>query len=150
MFDPGRFLVQLVVTRRCNLSCGYCHEYDGHSAPVDPDLLERRIDHAGALGTLVLTLTGGEPLLHPRLEALVARTAAHGMVCTLILSKKGVKLGLVRGSELADPRGLLEGSGKVHKYVPLRGPADLRKPGLKPLIAAALAAWRNRQKARRP
>ena len=74
----------------------------------------------------------------------------RGMVCTLILSKKGVKLGLVRGSELADPRGLLEGSGKVHKYVQLRVPADLRKPGLKPLIAAALAAWRIRQQTRRP
>ncbi len=74
----------------------------------------------------------------------------RGMVCTLILSKKGVKLGLVRGSELADPRRLLEGSGKVHKYVQLRVQADLRKPGLKPLIAAALAAWRAREKARRP
>jgi MoaA/NifB/PqqE/SkfB family radical SAM enzyme len=84
--SPRRpLLVQMVVTRRCNLSCGYCHEYDSHSAPVDADLLERRIDHAAALGTLVLTLTGGEPLLHPRLDALVARAAAaRGMVCTLI------------------------------------------------------------------
>jgi MoaA/NifB/PqqE/SkfB family radical SAM enzyme len=83
--SPRRpLLVQLVVTRRCNLSCGYCHEYDSHSAPVDADLLERRIDHAAALGTLVLTLTGGEPLLHPRLDSLLARAAARGMVCTLI------------------------------------------------------------------
>ena len=73
----------------------------------------------------------------------------HGMVCTLILSKSGVKLGLVRGSELADPRGLLEGSGKVHKYVQLRATADLRKAGLKPLVTAAFKAWRDRQKARR-
>jgi MoaA/NifB/PqqE/SkfB family radical SAM enzyme len=83
--SPRRpLLVQLVVTRRCNLSCGYCHEYDSHSPPVDADLLERRIDHAAALGTLVLTLTGGEPLLHPQLDSLIARTAEHGMVCTLI------------------------------------------------------------------
>ncbi len=77
-------LVQLVVTRRCNLACGYCHEYDDSSQPVDQRLLERRIDHSGDLGTLVLTLTGGEPLLHPQLDALVARVALHGMVCTLI------------------------------------------------------------------
>jgi len=44
----------------------------------------------------------------------------RGVVCTLILSKSGVKLGLARGAELADPRGLLEGSGKVHRYVALR------------------------------
>lgn len=77
-------LVQLVVTRRCNLACGYCHEYDDVSPPVDTTLLEKRIDHAAALGTVVLTLTGGEPLLHPKLDALVARVAGHGMVCTLI------------------------------------------------------------------
>ena len=29
-------LVQLVVTRRCNLACGYCHEYDDVSPPVRP------------------------------------------------------------------------------------------------------------------
>jgi len=77
-------LVQLVVTRRCNLACGYCHEYDDFSAPVDTELLERRIDHAAELGTLVLTLTGGEPLLHPSLDRLVARVVSRGMVCTLI------------------------------------------------------------------
>src|SRR5690349_12279453 len=83
--SPRRpLLVQLVVTRKCNLSCGYCHEYDDHSPPVDGELLEQRIDHAGRLGTLVLTLTGGEPLLHPRLDALVARAVSRGMVCTLI------------------------------------------------------------------
>lgn len=67
-----------------------------------------------------------------------------GMVCTLILSKSGVKLGLVRGAELADPRGLLEGSGKVHRYVQLRVPADLRKAGLSQLIKAAYTAWQRR------
>jgi MoaA/NifB/PqqE/SkfB family radical SAM enzyme len=76
--------VQIVVTRRCNLACGYCHEYDSVSPPVDAALLERRIDHAGHLGTLVLTLTGGEPLLHPKLDALIARVVSNGMVCTLI------------------------------------------------------------------
>ena len=83
--SPRRpLLVQLVVTRRCNLACGYCHEYDNQSSPVDAGLLERRIDHAARLGTVVLTLTGGEPLLHPRLDALVARVTSHRMVCTLI------------------------------------------------------------------
>jgi MoaA/NifB/PqqE/SkfB family radical SAM enzyme len=77
-------LVQLVVTRRCNLACGYCDEYDDSSAPVEAALLEARIDHAGALGTVVLTLTGGEPLLHPSLDRLIARAVSAGMVCTLI------------------------------------------------------------------
>ena len=67
-----------------------------------------------------------------------------GMVCTLIMSKEGVKIGIVRGAELPDPRGLLRGAGKVHRHVPLKSPADLKRSGLKPLLASALAAWKNR------
>ena|SRR2546421_7732907 len=68
----------------------------------------------------------------------------RGMVCTLILSKSGVKLGLVRGAELADPEGLLEGSGKVHKYVQLHRASQLNRPGVHKLIKAAHAAWQQR------
>jgi hypothetical protein len=67
-----------------------------------------------------------------------------GMVCTLILSKAGVKIGLVRGSELDDPRGLLAGSGKVHRYIQMKSAADLRRPGVSALIKATYAAWRKR------
>jgi hypothetical protein len=67
-----------------------------------------------------------------------------GLACTLILSRGGVKIGVVRGSELADPKGLLEGSGKVHRHVALKTPADLERPGLKPLLKASLAAWKAR------
>ena len=68
-----------------------------------------------------------------------------GMICTLILSKSGVKLGLVRGAELADPARLLAGSGKTHKYVQLRRPGDLKNPAVKTLVQAAHAAWTARQ-----
>ena len=67
-----------------------------------------------------------------------------GIVCTLILGKTGVKVGLVRGSELDDPRGLLEGSGKVHRYIQMKSAADLRRPGVSALIKATHAAWRTR------
>jgi len=67
-----------------------------------------------------------------------------GLICTLMLSKAGVKLGVARGAELADPRGLLEGSGKIHRYVPLKTPSDLRRPGLKQLMKSAAKAWRER------
>lgn len=68
-----------------------------------------------------------------------------GMICTLILSKSGVKLGLVRGGDLPDPKGILEGSGKVHRYVQLKTPADAHKPGLDALIKSAYTAWRERR-----
>jgi hypothetical protein len=67
-----------------------------------------------------------------------------GLVCTLLLSKTGVKLGIFRGSELPDPAGLLQGAGKVHRHVQVRSPADLERPELKRLLAAALAAFHER------
>jgi hypothetical protein len=58
-----------------------------------------------------------------------------GMICTIILSKKEVKLGMVGGASLPDPNGLLEGAGKKHRYVVLNEAADLkRKKGIAELI----------------
>lgn len=77
-------LAQIVVTRRCNLSCGYCNEHDHVSPPVDTSHLIDYIDHLAELGTCVITFTGGEPLLHPELDHLIGRVVAHDMVCTSI------------------------------------------------------------------
>jgi hypothetical protein len=66
-----------------------------------------------------------------------------GLICTLILSKSGVKLGLAYGTELPDPDGLLEGSGKVHLYVQLRAASDLT-PAVARLLRAGRAAWQER------
>jgi hypothetical protein len=54
-----------------------------------------------------------------------------------------VKLGIVRGTALPDPHGLMEGTGKVHRYVVLVKLADLKRPGLKQLLKTAFAAWRD-------
>jgi len=85
LFEPtAPVLVQMVVTRRCNLSCGYCNEYDDVSDPIPTERLKRQIDHVAALGTVVLTFTGGEPLLHPELDQLVAYGVSKGLVVTSI------------------------------------------------------------------
>ena len=60
-----------------------------------------------------------------------------GLVCTIIPSKTGVKLGIVRGAELSDPRGLLEGAGKRHRYVQFNEPRDLERAGIEELLKAA-------------
>src|SRR5467141_4914216 len=65
--------VHIIPMRRCNLSCTYCNEYDDFSDPVPVDEMLRRIDHLGRLGTSVITISGGEPLLHPELDQVIAR-----------------------------------------------------------------------------
>jgi MoaA/NifB/PqqE/SkfB family radical SAM enzyme len=74
----------LIPIRRCNLSCGYCNEYDDHSAPVPTDVVFGRIDRLAALGTGIVTLSGGEPLLHPDLDAIVRHIRRRGAIATLI------------------------------------------------------------------
>jgi len=69
-------------------------------------------------------------------------TSYRDTIYTLILSKGGVKLGLVRGASLGDPHRLMEGKGKVHRHVSLVTPGDLGRTGLKRLMRAALSAWR--------
>ena len=63
---------QLIVTRRCNLSCGYCSEYDQTSAMIPLDVLKQRIDALHKLHVANVTLLGGEPLMHPQLPEIVA------------------------------------------------------------------------------
>jgi MoaA/NifB/PqqE/SkfB family radical SAM enzyme len=74
----------LIPTRRCNLSCAYCNEYDDHSAPVPTVDVLRRVDLLAGLGTSIVTMSGGEPLLHPDLDEIIRRVRLHGMIATLI------------------------------------------------------------------
>jgi MoaA/NifB/PqqE/SkfB family radical SAM enzyme len=77
-------LVQIVPIRRCNIDCGYCNEYDKVSPPVPTETMLRRIDKLAALGTSVVAFSGGEPMLHPELDALIRRIRQHGMMAGLI------------------------------------------------------------------
>ena len=77
-------LATLVVTRRCNLTCTYCNEYDQGSDPVPLDALISRVDKLASMGTSIITLSGGEPLLHPELEQVVAYIRRRGIMATVI------------------------------------------------------------------
>lgn len=76
-------MVNLTVTRRCNLACGYCVEYDHESPPVPLATLCERLDKIAEFGTAIVTLTGGEALLHPDIAAVVQAVTDRGMVAAL-------------------------------------------------------------------
>jgi MoaA/NifB/PqqE/SkfB family radical SAM enzyme len=77
-------LAHIIPIRRCNLSCEYCNEYDDVSKPVPTDEMFQRIDKLGALRTAVVTISGGEPLLHPELDAIITRIRKNGIIAGLI------------------------------------------------------------------
>jgi len=77
-------LAHIIPTRRCNLACQYCNEYDDVSDQVPTEAMLRRIDKLAALGTSIVSMSGGEPLLHKELDLLIARVRHHGMICGMI------------------------------------------------------------------
>jgi MoaA/NifB/PqqE/SkfB family radical SAM enzyme len=77
-------LAHIIPMRRCNLACGYCNEYDKVSDPVPLETVKKRLDRLASFGTTAITISGGEPLLHPGIFEIIAHIRAHGMIAGLI------------------------------------------------------------------
>src|SRR5215831_6243692 len=77
-------LAHIIPTRRCNLACGYCNEYDDFSPPIATEVMLRRIDLLAGLRTAIVTISGGEPLMHPEIEQIIKRIRHHGMIAGMI------------------------------------------------------------------
>jgi MoaA/NifB/PqqE/SkfB family radical SAM enzyme len=101
LLDRARpILAQIVPMRRCNLACSYCNEYDKTSNPVDLPIMLRRIDRLAELHTGIVTISGGEPMMHPELDAIITRIRDRGMLAGLITN--GFYLGPERIAKLND------------------------------------------------
>jgi MoaA/NifB/PqqE/SkfB family radical SAM enzyme len=90
------FLVHIIPTRRCNLACTYCNEFDDFSQPVDLAEMKKRLDILADMGTSIITISGGEPLLHPELDEIIQHTRRRGMIAGMItngflLTKKRIE-----------------------------------------------------------
>jgi MoaA/NifB/PqqE/SkfB family radical SAM enzyme len=77
-------LAHIIPMRRCNLSCAYCNEYDKVSDPVPLAEMLRRVELLAKLGTSIITISGGEPLLHPDLDEILRAIRRHGAIATII------------------------------------------------------------------
>src|SRR5205814_9681597 len=77
-------MAHIVPMRRCNLSCAYCNEYDDFSKPVPVETMYERVEKLHSLGTNIITISGGEPLLHPDLDLIIARIRKRGMIAGMI------------------------------------------------------------------
>jgi len=80
--------MRLIVTGKCNLNCFYCHN-EGQ-AKEDSFI---RVDEVGAIveafrsrriGIGEVTISGGEPLLHPHVDAIVALVASVSSRVTMV------------------------------------------------------------------
>ena len=91
------------LTYKCPLRCVYCSnplDYGRHDATLSTEEWLRVLRDAEALGVVQLNLTGGEPLLRPDLEPLVAEAERLQLYTNLITS--GIPLTRERLARLRD------------------------------------------------
>ncbi len=119
-------MAHIIPIRRCNLSCTYCNEYDDFSKPVPQATMVERLDQLADLGTTIITFSGGEPLLHPDLDSLIAHTRKRGVMAALITN--GYLLTPQRIKQLND-------AGLDHMQISIDNvmPDDVSKKSLKVL-----------------
>ena len=78
-------VVSMSLTGKCNLKCSYCYSMHDNENPSDvpADTVISRIDELYRLGTRVLMLQGGEPLLHKDLGRIIRHVKSRGMYCSV-------------------------------------------------------------------
>ena len=59
--------------KRCNLDCSYCPAeiHDNHSEHMDIEILKSTVDILSVIPNVRISLTGGEPCVHPDIEQLL-------------------------------------------------------------------------------
>src|ERR1700737_563321 len=77
-------LVHIIPNRRCNLACTYCNEFDDVSDPVPLEEMQRRLDLIADMGTSIITISGGEPLMHPDLDEIIRHIRRRGIIAGMI------------------------------------------------------------------
>lgn len=115
----------------------------------DPAISAWMNEHTGELGAIarhwfdVIRRCGDDvrELLHDGYPTACVADAAFAYVGAF---KAHVNVGFFRGAELADPVGLLEGTGKLMRHVKLRPDGDIDAMALIMLIGSAYADIKRR------
>jgi hypothetical protein len=124
-----------------------------NSVKRDPAIEVWMHEHRGALGAIarrwfeIMRDCGSDvrELLHDGHPTACVGDAAFAYVNAF---KAHVNVGFFRGAEIADPKGLLEGTGKFMRHVKLRPERDVDATALMKLIGTAYTDMKSRLKAK--
>jgi cyclic pyranopterin phosphate synthase len=142
-FDRTITYMRISVTDRCNLRCIYCMPAEGlpwipKADMLDFDEIVNVVEAAALLGVKGIRLTGGEPLIRPKLPELVARIAAIDGIEDISLSTNGLLLA-DQAPALARA-GLRRVNVSLDTLQPARFEELARRPGLDAVLAGIDAA----------
>lgn len=130
-FAKARFLgarvplvVSIVVTNRCNYSCGYCDRWDGRGTRLTTHQMIAILDEMAAMGTRRVIFTGGEPLIRKDIFDLINRSKTHGFKVNVnsngtLVPRFMDKLAHINGLTIS-----IDGDRDVHDHVRGEGAFD--------------------------
>ena len=90
----GTIKIEWNLGKRCNLDCSYCPEYihDNHSPHVDIDILKHTVAILNNLDKPIrLSLTGGEPSVHPHIKELLESINVVENISWLSMTTNGTR-----------------------------------------------------------
>lgn len=78
--------LMIEMTRECNLKCEHCMRGDAQNITITPEIIDKTLDNIETIFSL--TLTGGEPFLHPDMieylfDGIIRRGIVVGAVSTV-------------------------------------------------------------------
>jgi SynChlorMet cassette radical SAM/SPASM protein ScmF len=145
------------LTEGCNLRCRHCwieppHQSEKRQYPaLDPGLFRHIVGQAGPLGLQSVKLTGGEPLMHPRigeiLEILREERIRFGVETNGVLCSPALARELVRGNLSFLSVSLDGADAGTHEWVrgvegcfeaALQGIRNLVEAGIRPQVIMTL------------
>jgi SynChlorMet cassette radical SAM/SPASM protein ScmF len=137
------------LTEGCNLRCRHCwieppHQTARRQYPaIEPGLFRHIVEQAKPLGLSSVKLTGGEPLMHPRIgeiltilreEKIRFNVETNGVLCTPALARDLVRSGMFHVSVSLDGAG-----AETHEWVRgVTGCFDAAISGIRSLVSAGI------------
>lgn len=97
--------LDIQITGKCNLKCAHCYLGEKEKKDIPIKILKKVFDSAESLGIYHIVLTGGEPLLHERIEKIIE-----------YLNKKRFRITIVTNGSLIKER-LNFLKGKIYEAV---------------------------------
>ena len=144
---PPLNTIYFYLTEGCNLRCRHCwieppHQSEKRQYPaLDPGLFRHILEQARPLGLTSVKLTGGEPLMHPKIGEILAvlreeklrfNVETNGVLCTPEVAQDLARSGLYHISVS------LDGSdAETHEWVRgVKGCFDAALQGIRNLVSA--------------
>lgn len=140
---PVPVAITLALTYRCNLRCRYCQIWKAAGEELSTRQVLTALDELREAGMVRLGLTGGEPLLRPDLDVIVAHARELGLFTTVFTNGALVDQHVPTMRRLDAVLVSLDGPREIHDEARGRGAHAAAMHAIEVLTRAGVPVWTN-------